>query len=331
MRVLVTGATGFIGRHVVDALLARGHTVRAVHRLDSKPDFPAEVELAQVDLASGARLREVLSDVDAVIHAAAVMQGPRQAQYEGTISATQNLFSAMSTAGVSRLVLVSSFAVYSGQAAPGRHQVDENSPVVSPVAARDTYCETKLRQESLLREAATPAQWSATIARPGFVFGPDHLWSNRLGYRLREYAWLCVGGRAMLPVTYVENCADALAFLAEQTTAGLRIVNVVDDGPPTQSEYRQKLAASVGRPKLVIVLPWPLVHMLLRLLDRIDRLTGRRLSLPAILRLEAGRARWQPAKYSNEALRELGWSPPVPFEEAIESTTGSGVRRGSSR
>ena len=330
MRVLVTGATGFIGRHVVDALLARGHTVRAAHRWDSKPDFAAEVELAQVDLASGAGLRAALSDVDVVIHAAAVMQGPRQAQYEGTVSATQNLFSAMVTADVTRLVLVSSFAVYSGRGARGRHQVDENSPVATPAAARDAYCEMKLRQESLLREAAASAQWSATVARPGFVFGPDHLWSNRLGYRFGEYAWLCVGGRAALPVSYVDNCADALAFLAEQTAAGLRVVNVVDDEPPTQSEYRERLAAGVGRPKVVIVLPWPLVHVLLRLLDRIDRLTGRRLSLPAILRLEAGRARWQPTRYGNDALRELGWSSPVAFDKAIEAATGTGVTRGSS-
>ena len=330
MRVLVTGATGFIGRHVVDSLLARGHTVRAAHRLDSRTDFPAEVELAQVDLASGARLREALSDVDVVIHAAAVMQGPPETQYEGTVSATKNLLSAMATAGVTKLVLVSSFAVYSGQAARRRHQVDENSSVATPATARDAYCEMKLRQESLVREVAASAQWSATVARPGFVFGPDHLWSNRLGYRFGQYAWLCVGGRAALPVSYVDNCADALAFLAEQTAAGLRIVNIVDDKPPTQSEYRKRLAAGVGRPKVVIVLPWPLVHFLLRLLNRIDGLSGRRLSLPAILRLEAGRARWQPTRYSNQALRELGWSPPVPFEKAIEASTGSGVTRRSS-
>ena len=329
MQVLVTGATGFLGRHIVDALLARGHQVRALHRSNAAHSLPAGVELAQVDLRTAEGLREALAGTDVVIHAAAVMRGPRSDQYDGTVAATENLVTAMAEVDVTRIVLVSSFAVYLGRSVRSGREVDERSPTATPDTARDTYCEMKLRQESLVEQAATSSEWAVTIARPGFVFGAGNLWSNRLGYRLGEHLWLCVGGRATVPVSYVVNCADALALLAETTVSGTRTINVVDDALPRQAEYRQQLTERIGRPMLVAVLPWPLVHLMLWSLDGIDGLTGRRLNLPGILRLEAGRARWQPTRYSNRELRDLGWSPSVSFADALDAATGSGGRRSS--
>jgi 2-alkyl-3-oxoalkanoate reductase len=324
MHVLVTGATGFLGRHVVDALLARGHQVRALHRSsDAAAGLPAGIELAQVDLRTAEALPEAIAGTDVVIHAAATMRGPRATQYQGTVSTTQNLLSAMADVDVTRIVLVSSFAVYLGQSARSGDVVDESFPVGAPATARDAYAEMKLRQESLVEQAARSSGWAVTIARPGFVFGPGHLWSNRLGYRLGKHLWLCPGGRATVPLTYVDNCADALAVLAEKTVSGVHTINIIDDDLPTQAEYRRKLVDRIGRPTIVAVLPWPLVHMMLRSLDGIHRLTGERFSLPGALRLETGRARWQPKRYSNRALRDLGWSPQVCFGDALDAATST--------
>ena len=329
MLVLVTGATGFLGRYVVDALVARGHRVRALSRSDPTPAFPDGVELAKVDLRLAEGLPEALQGVDVVIHAAAVMRGPRPAQYEGTVAATQQLLRAMTEADVTKIVLVSSFAVYLGRPARSGGMVDEHSPTATVAAARDAYCEMKLRQESLVEQAARSSDLAATVARPGFVFGAGNLWSNRVGYRLGDRVWLCIGRNATVPVTYVANCADALALLAETTVSGTRTVNIVDNTLPTQGEYRRQLISRIGRPTVVAVLPWPLVHLLLRSLDWLARLTGRLFSLPGVLRLEAGRARWQPATYSNRALRDLGWSPAVPFSDALDAATVSASRRPS--
>ena len=145
MRVLVTGATGFLGRHVVDALLSRGHQVRALYRSDVAPALPDGIELARVDLRVAEALPEALADIDVVIHAAAVLRGPRPVQYEGTVVATQNLLTAMTEADVTRLVLVSSFAVYLSRPVRSGRVVDENSPTATPATARYAYCELAFR------------------------------------------------------------------------------------------------------------------------------------------------------------------------------------------
>ena len=331
MRVLVTGATGFLGRHIVVALLRRGHAVRAVHRSAAIPDFPHGVELARLDLRSTEGLSEALRDVDLVVHAAAVKAGDRDEQFEGTVATTQNLFAAMREAGVARIVLVSSFSVYVGVPKRDARFLDEDSPIGSVATARDTYAVTKLLQEQLLTEAATAAGWSATLARVGAVYGPGNLWTARLGYRRGQLAWLCVGSHAKLPVSYVVNTADALVHLAETLRPGIRTVNVVDSELPTQEEYRRGLIERLGRPRWLIVIPWPLVHLGSWILDRSNRLIGERLRLPGALRLETVRARWRPIDYPNAALRAQGWSPPVSWRDSLDDCTKISASATSSR
>lgn len=320
MRVLVTGATGFLGREIVEGLRRRGHTVRAVHR-QVTPDLPADVESVPLDLRSTEDLPRVLDGVDLVVHAAARMRGTFDEQFEGTVLPTRNLLAGMREAGVTKIVLVSSLAVYRGEPGPAGRVCDETSPIADPATARDAYAATKLLQEQLLDDLTTAAGWEATIARPGPIYGPGHLWTNRLGYRLGCRVWLCVGNRAKLPISYVRNAGDAIALLAETTVPGTQVVNVVDDDPPSQREYRRRLRERIGGRRVTIVLPWPLVHGGALAIERIDRGLGRPLRVPGPLRLETALARWQPAGYPNRTLRELGWSQPVPWHATLDAAT----------
>jgi 2-alkyl-3-oxoalkanoate reductase len=325
MRVLVTGATGFLGREIVAALLRRGHTVRAVHRPATVPDLPADVELVTLDLRSPDGLPEALDGVDVVLHAAATKSGDFHDQFAGTVVPTQHLLAAMRDTGVGRLVLVSSFSVYDDERIPPGAVLDEQAPTVDPATTLDPYSATKALQEHLVEAAAPANGWSVTIARPGAVYGPDNLWTARLGYRRGDDIWICVGGRAKVPLTYVGNCADALAHLtertAERTTPGIERCNVVDDDPPTQREYLHRLMARVGRPRRFVILPWTVVHLLIRLLTGLNRRLGGPLKLPGALRLDAAMARWRPAEHPNEALRRTGWRQPVSLDAALDAST----------
>ncbi len=326
MRVLVTGATGFLGSSVVDAFLGRGHSVRAVVRPRATPAERKTLDLVRLDLRSPDALEAALAGVDVVVHAAGVKSGDFHTQFAGNVSATENLMVAMERAGVGRAVVVSSFSVYDYERMPKGATVDEGSPLPAPARARDAYAATKLLQEQVVQRAARAHGLAATIVRPGAIYGPGHLWTARLGYQAAD-TWACVGSRARLPLTYVRNCADAIAHLTEQSgNEALRLVNIVDDNPPTQREYREQLLRRFGPPRRLVVLPWPVVHTGVRFLDGLNRVLGTPLQLPGALRSADAVARWRPMNYSNQLLSDLGWRPIVGLAEALDECARLGER-----
>src|SRR6516164_6814188 len=115
MRALVTGANGFLGRHVVGALLAREIEVRAMVRPAARLmglDWPASVEVFRADLRTSCELRRAFEGVDVLLHLAAVVSGGEDAQFAGTVVGTERLLDAMATTACQRLVLCSSFSLY---------------------------------------------------------------------------------------------------------------------------------------------------------------------------------------------------------------------------
>lgn len=330
---MITGATGFLGQHVVRSSLQRGHEVRAVIRPASPLRLPEPAQAVRLDLRASAGLAEALEGVDVVVHAAASKSGDFHTQFDGTVRATENLLAGMHGAGVRRLVLVSSFSVYDYERIPAGAVVGETSPTGDAAAARDAYASTKLLQEQVVWAAAEEGGWSVTVARPGVVYGPENLWTARLGFGGGPGTWVCVGGSAPLPLTWVGNCGDALAWLAERDEPGVRTVNVVDADPPTQQEYRRALVERHGRPRRTVVVPWPLARLGIVALDSANAALGRPLVLPGALRRDAAVARWQPVRFSS-ALPGLGWQQPVPFPRTLDleqapsaSADGSGSSR----
>src|SRR5215213_7234264 len=159
MKLLVTGANGFLGRHVVAEAGRGGHTVRAMVR--SVKDAARNgwvgrphIEWVQADLRSRRGLVDAVKGCDAVLHLAASKSGDIYAQYAGTVVATENLLTAMTEAGVGRIVAISSMAVYDYLHMQSGWVVDEESPLDVECVDRDEYAQTKLVQENLVREQA---------------------------------------------------------------------------------------------------------------------------------------------------------------------------------
>ena len=122
MKVLVTGANGFLGRHVVDALLARGVEVRAMVRPAARVEqfgWSSKVEIFRADLRTSRDLKRAFDGVDALIHLAAVVSGGEDAQFAGTVVGTERLLDAMAASACRRIVLCSSFSVYDYSSLPG--------------------------------------------------------------------------------------------------------------------------------------------------------------------------------------------------------------------
>jgi len=171
MTILVTGASGFLGRHLVDRLLPRGHCVRTLSR--SRGGLPPHVEHIAGNIQDATLLETAMAGVETVYHAAAIVLGAgNDAQmWETNVNGTRSVAEACVRAGVRRLVLVSSIAVYK---APLPDVVSESAPVggITPYGRSKAMTETvatNICRGRLELVIARPCQIFGTMDRTGFT------------------------------------------------------------------------------------------------------------------------------------------------------------------
>jgi nucleoside-diphosphate-sugar epimerase len=326
VRVLVTGANGFLGSAVVRAASTAGHEVRALIRPAAQPavDWQPSVDVVRADLRAATDLPDLLAGCDVVVHLAADKTGDLYSQLSNNVVATERLLAAMRTADVHQLVLASSFAVYDPGALPRGGVLDESCPLAADPLSRDAYTTTKLLQERLVREAVERGDIGARVMRAGAVFGPRNFWSARLGQQFGR-RWVAVGSRARLPLSYVENCADALVRCAEPSL-GLEIINVVDDEQPTQRRLVDEYAKRIAPRPTVLRVPRPVAKSLVVAIDTVNRrLLDGQLLVPGSLKRSTFTARFADVTYSNARLRATGWRQRVSLEQALQLTFAAGT------
>lgn len=332
MRALVTGAGGFLGRHLVAALVARGHDVRAMIRPAASSEslgWPASVEVHRADLRATRDLQPAFDGVDVLLHLAAVVSGGEDLQFAAAVAGTERLLGAMASSACRRMVLASSFSVYDFGAAHGT--LDETSPIhrVPEVYGRDGYTIAKWWQERVARRHAEKHGWDLTVLRPGFIWGRDHAYLAALGQRLGRHH-LVVGPLTRLPLTHVENCADAFATAAFDPRARGQTFNVVDGPGERIWSYLAEYLRGTSEGGLRIPVPYWLALTAVRLARA--TVFRRATKLPSILTPNRFESRFKPLRFENRRLQEaLGWSPPLDFAECLECTYGPPSNRRGGR
>jgi len=319
----VTGANGFLGRHVVAALRARGHDVRALVRPAARLEalaWTAEVEPFRADLRVSRDLEAAFDGVDVLVHLAAATSGGDDHQFAATVGGTERLLGAMARTSCRRLVLASSFAVYDWSAVRGT--LDEGSPLepVPELYDRDGYTIAKTWQERVTRRLAQRHGWELTVLRPGFIWGRDHGYLAALGLRLGR-VHIVIGPMVRMPLTHVENCADLFALAADDPRAAGETLNVVDGAGERIWSYLGTHLDRTGERGLRIPVPYRLAHGLVRL--AFATVFRRNTKLPHTLvpcRLES---RLKPLRFTNRRARErLGWTPALDLQACLSRTYG---------
>jgi nucleoside-diphosphate-sugar epimerase len=263
----------------------------------------------------------MVKECDCIVHCAAGMPGSGIAPadlYLNTVVATRNLLDAVKDGRSRRLVLVSSFSVYETAGLPRGAVIDENTPVERHHSKRaDPYALSKVHQEELATQYADEHGFELVVLRAGAIYGPGgHPLSARVGIELPG-VFLHLGGRNLLPLSYIDNCADAIVLAVEAPNAKGMVVNVHDDDLPTCAQYLRRYRREV-RSLRTLRLPYPILLLASSMIESHHRRT--RGQLPAFLSVYRTRSLYVGRRYNNRRLKSLGWRQAVPTDEGIRRT-----------
>jgi UDP-glucose 4-epimerase len=326
VRILVSGAGGFLGQFVVEQLLQRGHNVRAIVRPGSVvPRWEGDVEIFRADLRTSGNLAEAFNDVDTVVHLAAAVTGNEDLQFASTVVGTERFLDAMAKSSTKRLIHISSIAVYDWSSA--RRVMDEETPLASNIYELGGYTVAKVWQERLVSRAAHKNGWDVTIMRPGFIWGPGHADIAGAGRKIGRI-YLIFGARTRLPLSHVLNCSECIVIAIEAQLKGNEVFNVLDDDDVSVWRYVSEFRRRSGRSGFIVAVPYRIGYGLAKLALFTSRAAfGSRGKLPSLLVPKRFESQFKPLRFSNQKIRKkLGWTQRYSFSQCLEATFGSQQR-----
>ncbi len=312
MRALVTGATGFVGSHLVDALLQAGWQVTALARSPAKAAALIEqgVQVVAGDLHLEPSLQQAVEGQDIVYHVAGAVAARNEAEFlKANRDGTRNLAAAAEARGSQRFVLISSLAA--GGPAPRGAPLD-GSETPSPVTA---YGRSKQAAEEVVR--SSHLAW--TIVRPPIVYGPRDREVLKL-FRLGRAGLAPVFGTGDQELSAVHAADLATALLAVGTSAGTvnRTYNACHPEIFTSAEFARGIGAAMGRQVRVLKIPGGMGRAVLRLTEATARVTRQ----TTILTVDKANEFFQPAWTGNPAplIRDSGWQPVFDLRSGLADT-----------
>lgn len=314
MRIGITGATGFIGSHLVEELLHRGHEVRCLTRPSSNLRWLRRLD-AELFLASAFSPDEMggfVRGIDAMVHTAGskFAATPQEFRKSNEVLTTALLDAVeRHNPEIRRFVYLSSMAV-TGPSADGRPIAEDEPP--RPLSS---YGESKLRTELIVsRYAGVPS----TIVRPPGVYGPRDSDILPVFQMVQRGVLLVTGRRNTLDLVYVKNLVHAVALMLESTAAANRTYHVADGHPYTWEGLGVHLGAYLGRSPLTVAVPGPLLSAVGWAGQRAARWAGTEAKLNSQKAREMRSPHW---RVSWERARvDLGYQPPYAVEQAVAET-----------
>ena len=328
--VLVTGAAGFIGSHVVAKLLEQGcRNIRCLTRPSSdtgklRAMIAENRSAVQLEIIAGnLLLREdclrAAHKVEVIYHLAAGTGLKSHADsFLNSVVTTRNLLEAVIQVGsLRRFVNLSSFSVYSNRNPRRAQLLDETSAIEDhPETRAEAYCYAKVRQDELVIDYGKRRGIPYVLIRPGVVYGPGkNSITGRVGIDTFG-TFLHLGGGNLIPFTYVENCAKAVVLAGLTQGIDGEIFNVVDDDLPSSRRFLRDYKKHVRSFRSIYV-PKFLSYLFCYLWERYSHWSKEQ--LPPVFSRDEWAAYWRPTKYSNQKLKKLlKWTPVVGAAEGMQ-------------
>lgn len=320
MKVIITGATGFMGRNLAERLSEDGHQILATGRSLAVGNELRKrgIDFKPADIMNAEDLVEAFSPVDCVVHCAGKSGdwGRYEDYYKVNVVGTQNVLNACIHHGIKKLIFISSPSLYyNGE---NRLNVREDEPL--PPRQASDYAKTKLIAERLLLD---PRQnnCKVIILRPRAVFGPyDNTFVPRILRMSEKKAFpLINNGQALVDITYIENLIDAVRnCLAAQKTSWNQAYNVSNGNPITIRDWFAKILDIFERPFKPKNIPVPLAEIVATLMELSSRLPfGPK--QPSMTRFSVGYMAKSMTLSLEKSKQQLGFSPRFGNQESFQS------------
>jgi Nucleoside-diphosphate-sugar epimerases len=315
MKVLMTGATGLLGGHLLRELQQRGERIRAlVLPVENAQKLEEQgVEVVRGDVTDASTLAPAVKDIDVIIHLAGMMGVWRPiADYRMVnVTGSENLYRAAQRAGVRRFVHTSSHIVYG--LGHGHFQVEQDPLRPDP----DPYSITKTEGDRLMQRLMKESDVETVIIRPGTFFGPgDRLHFGRMAQRLKNGKGVLIGrGDNALPFCYVTDIAQGFLLAAYHENAPGNIYNITNDHPLTQREIFNAIADDVDGKRPTVHLPYYPTYYGGIAAEKFAQVTHTK---PILTRLGAMMFGSDTRHCVDKARRELGYEPKVDLREGLK-------------
>ena len=331
MKTLLTGAAGFLGQAVLARMLIRspGEIRVLVRNADGARKVSTiieslgkdNVEILVGDFSMPEMANRALEGVERLVHVAAVGKGTSSHIFRNNVIGSRVILESVLRSGICRdILLVSSLGVYGLYGFQKNAKIEENTPLDPQPERRDLYTYSKVWQEELFRSYQyknDTMNFNLCIVRPGPIYGPGGtILPARIGLNTPLF-FINLGNVNLVPLTYVENCAEAIAYLAEKKLYGTETFNVIDSDLPTAKEYLRKYTRYNSNFRYVSI-PYPILLYLSKVIESYSRRSEGQ--IPPVLTVYKTQNMWKRVQYDNSKILREGWKPVISTEEALEKT-----------
>ncbi len=309
MKLAITGASGFIGQHVVSEALSQGHSVIAISRrpkqelaasLALSTDISA-LKIAQCDLMDKQKLAQALDNCDAVIHLAASLQS--QNPYQETLSSTQKLLESIDQSDVNRLIAISSISVLDYMTPAALSVIDESIPVCTDDVSLGEYARMKRDQETLYRDWQKKTNKQLLTIRPGIVYSDDILSNAHAGY-IKKGIGLAAMHEGDVPLVEVKQLSKQILSISTNHVVSNEIFHLLGKPPVSQKDYFQQLKQQ-GQLRAYLPLPWRAYTLVAGIIRNALTLLKKEHKIPDSFRKNSVAARQKPFHFSSAKADDL--------------------------
>ncbi len=317
-KVLVTGATGFLGSRLVKEMVGKHYSVRALVRKTSKIDQfkKLHVEIFYGDVADKASLEPAFSGVNVVVHAAADTRGNVIESKRTTVDGTKNIVELTMQHKIDKLIYISSCSVYGISECRPEQVVDEKGLVERYPEKRGSYSEAKIKAEALLLSFARENNIPFVCLRPGTILGEGgDIFTPMMGFSFRKKLFAIIGnGKFILPLVCIDNLVDAIILALESKNSTRHIYNVVNFDQVTKKEYVNILLRKLYPKAIFLYVPYSFIYIIVLIQEVIFGLLKRQ---PLVSRYRLTSSQRSVTYDSSKIKKELNWNPVTTLHAAI--------------